>query len=147
MKMRILVADQRMANFFETDGMRAPLNWISKLENEGGRLQDRDLETDRPGRAFDSVGAGRHAVDGERSTKRQQQVRFAKRMAQEIETARQDQAFDRLVVMAGPRMLGLIREALPELSRTFIAAEVPKDLAHLDARAIRKLIPPDAFMS
>jgi protein required for attachment to host cells len=143
--MRILVADQREANFFETEGLRAPLSWISKLENDTGRLQDRDLESDRPGRTFDRVGPGRHAVDGERSAKRQQQVRFAKQMAERIETDRQERSFDRLVVIAGPRMLGLIREALPETSRAFVAAEVPKDLVHLDAQAIRRLIPREAF--
>ena len=145
MRMRILLADQREANFFETEGPRAPLNWLAKLENEEARLQDRELETDKPGRSAGPGGTTRHALDGERSRRRQQQVRFAKRIAQEIEAARVDESFDRLLVIAGPRMLGLIREALPEPSRAFIASEVPKDLVHLDARAIRKLIPREAF--
>jgi len=145
-KMRIVVADESEAHFLATNGRRAPLQLLSKLENESARLHERDLETDRPGRSFDRIGAGRHAMDGERSTLRQQQVRFAKRIAEELESARKDHAFDRLVVMAAPRMLGLLRDAMPDTSRSAVVAEVPKDLVHLDPKAIHDYIPRAAFI-
>ena len=80
-------------------------------------------------------------MDGERSAQRQQQVRFAKRIAEALERARKDRAFDRLVVMAAPRMLGLLRDAMPDTSRAAVVAEVPKDLVHVDPKAIRNYIP------
>ena len=146
MKMRIVVADESEANFLAMNGCRAPLQLLSRLENESARLYERDLETDRPGRSFDRIGAGRHAIDGERSTQRQQQVRFAKRIAEALERARKDRAFDRLVVMAAPRMLGLLRDAMPDTSRAAVVAEVPKDLVHVDPKAIRNYIPRAALI-
>lgn len=145
MKLRILVADESEAAFFDAEGINVPLQWVSKLHDEKARLQDRHLENDRPGRAFNRMAPGRHAMDGERSTQRYHQERFARRIAQEIENARHQQEFGRLVIIAGPRMLGLIRDALPDASRSFIAAEVPKDLIHLDSDAILNYVPREAF--
>jgi len=53
--------------------------------------------------------------------------------------------FDRLVVMAGPGFLGLLREALPDHVRESVAAEVPKDLVHEPLEAVKSHLPPAAF--
>jgi protein required for attachment to host cells len=47
--------------------------------------------------------------------------------------------------MAGPRMLGLIREALPDAARPLLAAEISKDLVHVDADTLRAYVPKDVF--
>jgi protein required for attachment to host cells len=145
MRVRILVADEREASFFDVQGLNAPMRLIAKFENETAQLHDRDLETDKPGRAFDRMGTGRHAMDGERSARRQNQSRFAECIAEEIETAWNRNGFDRLVIMAGPRMLGLIREALTGRNAPVIAAEISKDLAHVDVDTIRNYVPREAF--
>lgn len=146
MKIRIVVANETEANFLAMDAPRSPLQWLSKLANESARLHERDLETDRPGTSFDRVGPGRHSVGGERSTQRHHQERFAKRIVDELERARTNHEFDRLVLMAEPRMLGLLRDAMPETSRSTVVAELAKDLVHLDAEAIRGYIPREALL-
>lgn len=146
MKLRIVVADESEAHLLAMDDPRSPLQWLSKLENEAARLHERDLGSDRPGRSYDRMGASRHSVGAEHSAQRHQQERFAKRIAGELERARNEHAFDRLVLIAGPRMLGLLREALPAATRSAVVAEVAKDLVHLDADAIRSHIPPEALL-
>ena len=146
MIVRIVVADEREASFFDAESMNTPLKLVSKIEDPKGGLRGRDLESDRPGRSFDSMGAHRHAMDGERSSRRwHEQTEFARRIVEDVEQARQGQKFDRLVVIAGPRMLGLIREALPAPARTLIVAEITKDIGHLDEKAIRSYLPREAF--
>lgn len=87
-----------------------------------GRLRARDLATDRPGRAFDSVGHGRHATGQPVDPLEQETIRFAKTVAERIDAGRKRECFDRLVPVADPRFLGhlrqrlsarVIREALP----------------------------------
>jgi protein required for attachment to host cells len=92
------------------------------------------------------MGVSRHSVGGEHNAQRHQLERFAKQVADEVERGRIEHAFDRLVLIAGPRMLGLLREALPEASRSAVVAEVAKDLVHGDAEAIRSHIPPEALL-
>ena len=148
MIVRIVVADEREASFFDAENVKAPLELASKLENPNGRAQRRDLESDRAGRSFDSTSAHRHAMDGERHSRRwHEQIEFARKIVEEIDHGRVTHQFDRLVLIAGPRMLGLIRDALPAQTGPLIAAEVPKDLAHMDETAIREYVPKEAFRS
>jgi protein required for attachment to host cells len=144
-KVRVVVADEREANFFDLTGLRAPPAASGSLRNDAAR-PDRELETDRPGRRFGGANANRHAVDGERSTERHEMEQFAKEVARSIDGARVRHEFDRLVLVAAPRMLGLLREALPAPCRSVVAAEVAKDLVHDDARILREAVPRSVFL-
>jgi protein required for attachment to host cells len=145
MKVRVVVANENEANFLDTFGINTPLKTVKKLEDPKARMHDRDLETDRAGSRVNSGAPGRHGVDGERSTNKQEQIRFARQIADEIDQGRSNHDFDRLVIIAGPKMLGMIREALPDSNREFIAAEISKDLIQMDAQTIGTYIPQEAF--
>jgi protein required for attachment to host cells len=144
-KVRVVVADERDAAFFDLTQPQAPPQANGSLHNEAAR-PDRELETDRPGRRFGGTHGNRHAVDGERSTERHELEMFAKEVARKLDGERTRHEFDRLVLIAGPRMLGLLREALPDACRSVVAAEVAKDLSQDDAETIREAIPREAFL-
>jgi protein required for attachment to host cells len=146
MNVRVVVADQRDANFFDVATPQSDPQACGSLHNDGAR-PDRDLETDRPGRRFSgSDNDNRHAVDGERSTERHELELFALEVARTIDGARTRHEFDRLVLIAAPRMLGLLREALPAACRSVVAAEISKDFVHHDLETIRDAIPQAAFV-
>jgi protein required for attachment to host cells len=146
MKIRIVVADEREASLFDVRDVSAPLELAAKIENPSAGLKGIELESDRPGRSFDSTSPHRHAMDGERASRRwHEQATFARTIVDELENGRNRHEFDRLIVMAGPRMLGLIREALPDAARPLLAAEISKDLVHVDADTLRAYVPKDAF--
>lgn len=145
MRVRVVVADECEASFFDVDRVHAPMRLTTKLEDDRGRMQDRELETDKPGRSFSRMTHGRSAMDGERSTQRHLQTRFARRIAKEIDKARHRHEFGRLVIMAGPRMLGLIREALPQKTQSAVTMEITKDVVHQDADTIRSYLPKGVF--
>jgi protein required for attachment to host cells len=155
MNVRVVVADERQANFFDAPKYGVPLSERGSLENPAGGLKDIDLESDRAGRRYGGASgarhgvgvqaANRHGVDGERSTERHELTQFAKEVAQRIDNDRVKHEFDRLVIIAGPRMLGLLRQALPDTCRGVLAGEIPKDLAQHDPSAIREILPREAF--
>ena len=155
MNVRVVVADERQANFFDASKYGAPLALRASLENPTGGKKDIDLETDRPGRRFGGASGVRHGsgsqqahhhgVNGERSTEQHELTLFAKEVAQKIDGDRLKQEFDRLVIIAGPKMLGLLRQSLPTPSHSLLAAEVSKDLTHQSQAAILKALPGDAF--
>jgi protein required for attachment to host cells len=146
MNLRVVVADEREANFFDITKPQADLSARGSLHNDAAR-PDRELETDRPGRRFGGGDDNRHAVDGERSTELHEMELFALEVARTVDGARTRREFDRLVLIAAPRMLGLLRKALPAPCRSVVAAEVPKDFVHHDAAAIRDAIPRAAFVN
>jgi protein required for attachment to host cells len=145
MLVRVLVADEQQANFFDTSSPRAPLTASGSFASPVAGLKDRDLETDKPGRGFNGGAPGRHAMDGERSTLQHRKAQFARDVAHAVDLGRIRNEFDRLVIIAGPKILGMLREALPAGCRAVVAAEIPKDLAHHDADAIRAAVPVDVF--
>jgi protein required for attachment to host cells len=146
MKIRIVVADERQATFYDASKPDGPLFQQGEIQNETAGLKDQDLETDRPGRRSGSMGH-HHDVDGERSTKRHELTLFARKVALRIDHDRMAKAFDKLVIVAPPKVLGLLRQSLPAPVQSFIAAEVPKDLLHRGADAIREAVPKETFWS
>src|SRR5688500_19432064 len=145
MNVRMVVADEREANFFDVEKAQSPPQLRGSLRNEAAR-PDRELETDKPGRRFGGTHGNRHAVDGERSTERHEMEQFAKEVARTLDGARTRHEFDRLVLIAEPRMLGLLRDALPAACRSVVAAEIAKNLVQHDIEQIRDAVPRDAFL-
>lgn len=151
MNLRIVVTDEREASFFDTSRLVGPLTAKGSIQNGAAGLKDSDLETDRPGRRHNgSPGISRghsHGVDGERSTQRHDMELFAKTVAQRIDADRARHDFDKLLLIAPPKMLGLLRQLLSTQTRAVVAAEVPKDLKHHDNKTILGMIPDDAFFN
>jgi protein required for attachment to host cells len=151
MNLRIVVADERQANFFDTLNPNGPLTPRGTLQNAKAGLKDTDLETDRAGRKYGgSTGASsqhghHHGVDGERSTERHDIELFAKEVAHRIDSGRNNREFDKLMLIAPPKMLGLLRQSLPSTAHSVIAEEIPKDIVRQGTEAIVRLIPHDAF--
>jgi protein required for attachment to host cells len=142
---RVVVADERDATFFDLTKPQAPLEARGSLHNDSAR-PDRELETDRPGRRFGGTHGNRHAVDGERSTQRHETELFAKQVCQALDGARTRHEFDRLVIIAAPRMLGMLREALPAPCQAVVAAEVAKAFSLDQVDSIRDAVPRDVFL-
>lgn len=146
MNVRVIVADERAANFFDMRNAVTAPQARGAVINEAAGLKDRDLETDRPGRKFSGMNGGsRHGVTGERSTHRHETELFAREVARAVDGARVRHEFDRLVLIAGPRMLGLLRDALPDACRSVVAAEVAKDFVHEAPTVIREAVPREVF--
>lgn len=155
MNVRVVVADERQANFFDAQKYGAPLALRASLENPTGGARDINLETDRAGRRFGGAsgvrhGSGQqqghhHGVDGERSTERHELTLFAKEVAQRIHNDRVRREFDRLIIIAGPKMLGLLRQELPDTCKGVLVGEIPKDLLKQGPDAVRDVLPRDAF--
>src|SRR5689334_15330687 len=110
MRIRIVVANQTEARFFDTLSRRQALIPAGMLVNPSGRLRDQDLESDRPGRVFNgAVRVGgrrgatpRHAANGESSTRQHAIEQFARRIGAELDKARLARRYDRVVLVAEP---------------------------------------------
>jgi protein required for attachment to host cells len=154
MRTRILIADQSEARFYDIE-RGSPMQIAGRLLNPDAHLHDRDLKSDRPGRVFSRAAvsgkrrgaSARHATGGENSPRKQLAVLFARRIGAELERARRAGRFDRLVVMAGPQFLGVLRTVLPSAVRKVTVAEVGRDLVHQTESVVRAHLPPEALSS
>lgn len=124
----ILVANQAEAQIYSSDQLPGSLSLVEVLANKEGTAHPRDLVSDAPGRAFDSRGLGRHAMEPNTGVKEEQRRKFVKKMVDRLQSARVKGDFDQLVLLAAPAVLGVLRKTLtPDLEKTVIK-EISKDL-------------------
>ena len=129
----VLVADAAGARLLRADAETHRLELLRTYPHEEGRAKPSDLVVDRPGRSFDSSRTGgRHAMEPDTDVKRAELRRFVHELAGELDEAALTNKFDDLVVVAGPRLMGELRRALPDQVAIRIRHEIGKDLASLD---------------
>lgn len=143
-RIRIVVADQAEAIFYDTPSLDARPREVGRISDPLAHLHDRDLVSDRPGRAYESVGHARHAIARENDPRHQEAVRFARRISCRLDDALRRDEFDELVMVAGPPFLGLIRKELSEQACRRVVHTINKDLVHGPVELLRKHLPESA---
>jgi protein required for attachment to host cells len=127
----ILVADSARARAVAWTGRNAPLEAIEGIDLHYRHQLSRDMMSERPGRVHESSGTTRHAIEPRTDPSRQAERNFALSVAQALEDGFGKSEFDRLVLVAGPTMLGDLRAALSPKVQAAIQGELIKDLTHL----------------
>ena len=137
----VLVADSSRARIFAADTPKGPLQELETLAHPQSRLHERDLTTDLPGRTFDSAGQGRHAMEQKTSPKHEEAISFARQISEQLDSARIAGKFGKLMLVAAPAFLGLLREHLSAETMKQVTAQLDKDFTTLDAAALRNRLP------
>ncbi|MGE0254047.1 MAG: host attachment protein [Alphaproteobacteria bacterium] len=132
----VVVADGARARILEHTRIGGGLVPLAAMDHDKAHGHARDLGADRPGRVFDSAGAGRHAVAPHTDYLRYEKDRFAHEVAALLERAGTARRFDRLVLVAPPRTLGDLRAALGAHAMAAVIGEVHKDLTHATDRDV-----------
>lgn len=136
----VIVADEYQSTIYAREKKFSPLQEVASLQNESAREKTADLISDRGGRSFDSHGQGRHTLASEKSDPKTRLVAvFAKEIAGRISKAKQDGEFDKLLVVAAPRFLGILRPALATAGID-IEHAVDKEMTGRDPASIQELV-------
>lgn len=142
----IVVADGARARFFAAsdDGRRLVSVRGVDMVAPTSRGRTRDLEGDKPGRAYASSRSGaRHALEPAHDPHKLAKHRFTAELAQVLDSACGRREFDQIVLVAPRRSLGELRGLMTARVRRCIAREVAKDLTNETASGLwRRLKPP-----
>jgi len=139
-KLWVVVADQSKARIFTVADPHGELLDVDELEHPEARDREQTMTSDRPGRGFDSKGQGSHAMGSTDDPGKQDTIRFVKQVTDHVQVAHNEGRCNRLLLVAGPSLLGLLRENLKTSSGLEIS-EIEKNLGQYDAREIRKHLP------
>ncbi len=153
MRVRVIVADQSEARFYDVDGVDAPLQAAGRLVDPDAHLHEQEIGSDKGSRGYGRAvvtDAARKVASvpryaAEPRPRKDAAMRFARQVAAALDAAQRQAGFDRTVLMAGPSFIGLLRSALSESVRATLVAEVRKDLVHDDDSTIQAYLPPEAF--
>lgn len=127
----VVVCDGARGRIFVNEGRGTGLDEIESAENPDARAPSRDLGADRPGRTHDSGSQGRHGMEPPADWHGAEKERFAKEMAARVNSAALENKFDSVILVAPPRVLGDLRQALSAQATTKVTGEIGKDLTQL----------------
>lgn len=137
----VVVADAARARIFTARGASGELEEIADLVHPDSRRPAHVAGTDAPGRSYDRFGGARHAIVGHEDKKSGDVRTFAREIADRLARGRRAGEFDRIYLLAEPRLLGAIRPALDHPTRACVAAESACDLVPQSVHAIRHHLP------
>lgn len=140
MAMWVIVAESSRAKIFAAERRKSALEELEDFSHPESRLHTTAITSDLPGRAFDRGGQGRHAMEEPSDPKAHEAASFASSLAERLEGARREGAFQELVLVAPPKFLGLLRERLGDPLRAVVTKEIGKNLVRADAQSIRRQI-------
>ena len=133
----VVVCDGAKALILENSGdIRIPnLKTVQVFEQKD--LATHELGTDAPGRAFNSVGNTRSAVE-QTDSHDQSERAFLTQLAQHLDGAISSGKAKSLIMVAPPRALGMIRPAYSHALKSAVRAEVDKDFVKMPVHEIEK---------
>lgn len=142
MNIWIVVANSRRARIFlAKNSLGKTLVEVKTLVHPELGLHEREWVTDAPGRAFDSMGEGRHALEPSMPLKDQEMHAFSRQVAEELKKAHEQNRYDKLVIVASPEFLGFLRKHLDPQLMSSISMEINKDLTMLPPIELRAQLP------
>jgi protein required for attachment to host cells len=133
----ILLASRSRARLFQR---AAPLDvpeLLSDLSHPEGRFKNQELDTDRPGMTYASWGGGGpSAMPASESAKEHDAKQWAATIVQGVSVARKRGEYDQLLVVAEPRFLGYLREAMDGATTESVVGWVHKNLDQEEGREL-----------
>ncbi len=126
----IVIVDGGCARFIERDE-QGRFRTVSSLEAVSLHMRSRDIGRDRPGRVYESADSSRHGTEPRHDLHGSEKGKFVALVIDEIENALQEGAFDEFVLVAPPKVLGEVRQALPATLAKVLTDTLSKDLTKI----------------
>ncbi|MCG6883574.1 MAG: host attachment family protein [Silicimonas sp.] len=135
----VLIADGEKAMFLQNDGdAEAPDLNVRRLE-ENENPPTREQAANRRGRVFQSANVGQSAYD-DTDWHEFEKERFAKDVADILYEHAHKGMFDKLVVVASPQVLGILRDEYHKEVQDRVIAEIPKTLTNHPLNEIERMV-------
>jgi protein required for attachment to host cells len=135
----VLVVDGKKARFLRNKGNALHIELVTEHELEQENPPTREQGTDRPGRYLGPDRVSRSAVE-QTDWHQQAEDRFAVAVADILYRMAHGHAFDHLIVVAPPKVLGRLRaEFHPEVASR-VVGDVPKELTSRSVTELAKLL-------
>ena len=136
----ILSANRSNANLFESNWPGKSMRRLQDIPHPQGKMQNQDIETDKPGRVFDSFGNGRHSTSPKQEPTEHIAQQFALDLAEMLNKGRLTNAYEKLVLIAEPKFLGLLCAALDKNTESLVTQTVNKELLDVNAEELAEYL-------
>jgi len=138
----IVAADSTRARILEMKGRGQPLREMEDLYNPAGREQDHELGKDERGRFYGNIGTPGQAntADYSASPVEHANERFAHTVAEYLDKGRNDHRYNKVVIVAAPKFLGLLRNNLNKEVKKLVEKDLAYDISAFNERQIAEFV-------
>lgn len=140
MKHWIVVADAGSCRIWETNARLADWSLVQSMENERIHLDASELKSGQRGRMITGPGGAHSAYESNTEPHEVERERFAKEIGDTLNLALTQNRWDRLVLAAPPKFLGLLRAELSDGAAKRVAASLHHDLVKTPQAELPDLI-------
>lgn len=137
----ILVADAAKARLFELPRKGANPVELACYTYPDGRSPGRHPEHGRLPRVQESNNPSRHAIEPKTSLRDKHAQRFADTLGTVVRKGRLEGRYDKLILVAPPRFLGVLHDSLDEQTAACVVGEVCNELLALSPAELRNHLP------
>lgn len=137
----IVIANNSRARFFTAETQSSPLTEIGDITHQEGRLHDKEMTSDLPGKIKGEGGIGGHAFEQPTDPKKHEAEHFAHQVASYLEAAHNVHKFEQLLLVAEPSFLGLLRNQLSDQLKKLICFELDRNITNETPAEIRAHLP------
>lgn len=124
----ILIADAGRARVLENLGPGRGLTPVDAMASNADLPPTHEIVSDRQTRSYESNSETRHAVEPKTDPREQLKRAHLEAIAARLASSLAAGAFDRLVVVAPPTALGILRDVFTDSVRKVVTGELAKDL-------------------
>jgi protein required for attachment to host cells len=112
------------------------LQTVLALDSPAAHQRASDLESDRPGRSFESTGPTRHAITPRHDPHQLAKEAFLRSVAERIDAEATAKSFEHLLLVAPGYALQKLREALSPPTAAMVVGMVNRDLTKTPDHAL-----------
>ncbi|MDB5796982.1 MAG: host attachment protein [Paucimonas sp.] len=138
----ILVADGARARLFETDPQDTEhLHEIQDFANSAAEARANELETDNLGRFYGKGERNQaHTAEPHEDPVQHATRKFTHDLGSFLDHACEQHRYEKLFVVAPPKMLGALRQSMKDETRQSVDREIAKDISWLNERDIEAYV-------
>lgn len=135
----VIAADPTLGRVIEIeDDAPAEVCSFARQEDAGADID----ELSKPSKSLETVDGERQAVSVELEPDEPQRIAFTRQIGDYVEHARRDHRFEKLVLVADPKVLANLRKELSNETRKLVSSEVSKNVARQNIEEIRSYLAP-----
>ncbi len=132
----ILVANGSEARIYAAGALLSDLAVVRTLDHPKSRMRSRELDSDDRGRTREGPNLPHSAMDGYDTPQDREVVVFGREVAEVLRQGLDDRAYERLIVVAPPRFLGVLRDVWSPRVAARVVASLDRDWTDFEADAL-----------
>ncbi len=134
----ILFADRAHVKIYTRHYVNGAMQEHLALEHPEAREFQHDQGTDRPGRGQVAGSGSRHAYEDHADFPEQESRAFLKEVSREINHAAENEELDKLILVALPKTMAMIKSEFSTKTMKKVTAEYAKNLINMPETKLRE---------